>query len=110
MAFWAWALGFASFAFGASAPKPPPPIDTRILVKSVDVKAGTITVQYMRDAKQAPHTYVIDGMTALRVNNVKASIDKIKPGMQVRSYLERDDVALDGVDVGTAVAPPAGEK
>ena len=84
----------------------PPPIDTRILIKSVDVKTSTITVKYMSDAKQPPHTYTIDGFTVLKVNNVTATVDKVKPGMQVRSYVERDDVALDSIDVGIADPAP----
>jgi copper chaperone CopZ len=94
-------------AAGFQTIKLPPPIDTRILIKSVDVKAGTITVKFMRDAKQPPHTYTIDGFTVLNVNNVKGTIDEVKPGMQVRSYVERDDVALDSIDVGIADPAPA---
>ena len=109
VAFFVVLLFFANSAATASGNKPaklPPPIDTRILVNSVDAKAGTITVKFMRDSNQPPHTYAIDGGTALTVNNVKGTINQIKVGMQVRSYVERDDVALDSVDVGIADPGP----
>jgi len=98
---------FAALAATTSmTSKIPPPIDTRILIKSVDVKADTITIKYMRDAKEPPHTYKIDSVTTLTVNNVKGTIDKIKVGMQVRSYIERDDETLDSVSVDIADPPP----
>ena len=93
-------------AASKTPPPPPPPIDTRILIKAVDAKAGTITIQYMRSAKAPEHTYALDGLTALTVNNAKGTVDQIKVGMQVRRYVERDDVSLDSIDVGTAAPPP----
>jgi hypothetical protein len=81
----------------ASAKKAPPPIDTRILIKSVDVKDGTIEFKYMRDAKEPTHFYKIDDLTDLKVNYVKGTINQIKPGMEVKDYLERDDQSLDSV-------------
>jgi hypothetical protein len=84
----------------------PPPIDKRILIKSVDVKAGTIEVKYMRDAKQPTHVYAIDAVTVLTVGNSAAKLDEVKVGMQVRSYVERDDKTLDSIDVSVADPPP----
>jgi hypothetical protein len=84
----------------------PPPIDRRILIKAVDVKASTITVKYMRSAKAPDHTYAIDAMTVLTVNDVKGTIDQVKVGMQVRSYVERDDLSLDSVAIGIADPAP----
>jgi len=109
VAFFVPALFFAEAtakAAGTLTIKLPPPIDTRILIKSVDAKSGTITVRYMRDAGQPSRTYIIDGGTVLTVSNVTGTINQIRVGMQVRSYVERDDVALDSIDLGIADPAP----
>lgn len=92
---------------------PPPPVDTRILIKSIDVKAGTVTLKYMRDAKAPDHTYGVDDMTLLKVNNVAGKITDIKIGMVVDSYLERDNDNLDALSLsgyGGSITAPAKPK
>jgi len=86
--------------------KPDPVIDKRILVSAVDLKAGTIVVKYMRDPKEANHTYKIDDLTALTVDNQTGKINQIKVGMQVRGYTERDNDTLDSIAVGKADPAP----
>ncbi|MCE0521930.1 MAG: hypothetical protein LV480_03365 [Methylacidiphilales bacterium] len=88
-------------------PKVPPPIDTRILIKSVDLKANTIEMKYMRNAKEPTHIYKIDDTTQVIVSNQKGKIGDIKVGMQVRNYLERDNDTLDNIFVDQADPPPA---
>ena len=90
--------------------KPPPPVDARILIKSVDLKAGTVTFRYMRSAKAPDHTYAIDGTTQLKVNNVAGKITDIKSGMVVSSYLERDNDNLDGLELSGYGEQPAAAK
>ncbi len=84
-----------------------PPVDRRILVTAVDLKAGTVQFRFMRDARQPRPVYTIDSMTDLKVDNVRDTIDKIKPGMQVRDYVERDGHTLDKLYVGAADSPPS---
>jgi hypothetical protein len=81
----------------APAKKAAPPPDPRKLIKTVDVKGSTVVVQYMRD--KSFHTYLIDGLTTLTINNVPGKVDGIKPGMVVDDFLERTDKILDSLTV-----------
>jgi hypothetical protein len=75
--------------------KPPPPTDSRKLVKSIDLAASSVVIEYMYD-KQV-HTYKIDGATALMINGVTGKIADVKPGMEVKDYIERDNDDLDSL-------------
>ena len=86
-------------AGGVKEIKPPPPIDSRIVIKAVDLKANTVTLKYMRDAKQPDHVYTVDGVTQLKVNNVTGTITQIKAGMVVDNYVERDNDTLDSLEL-----------
>ena len=98
-------LAATTTSFGASKAKtPPPPIDTRILIKSVDAGAGTIVIQYMRD--KSTHTYTIDDLTAVTVNNSTGKIADVKAGMQIDNYVERDPRTLDTLTVSFASPAP----
>jgi len=99
-------LLLAVAGLNASAGAPSPITDKRILIKAVDVKAGTIQIQYMRDPNQVMYVYKIDSFTVLKVNNVKGTIDQVKVGMQVRDFVERDFEALDSISVDMADPPP----
>jgi len=93
----------------AGPPKePPPPPDTRKLIKSVDAAAGTIVIQNMRD--KSIHTYKIDDLTTLTVNNVPGKIADIKPGMEVGDYLERYSDTLDSLTLHGYGTEPAVKK
>jgi hypothetical protein len=43
------------------------------------------------------HTYKVDDFTKLKVNGVAGKFADIKPGMEVRDYIERDNDTLDGL-------------
>jgi hypothetical protein len=92
----------------AGKPKEPPlPPDTRKLIKSVDVKAGSLVVVNLRD--KSLHTYAIYELTVITVNNVKGTIADIKPGMVVDDYMERDDTTLDSLSL-SGYGTPAPDK
>jgi hypothetical protein len=96
-------IGPVQIAGAATKKAPPPPVDTRKLIKSVDVAASSVVIEYMRD--KTLHAYKVDSVTSLKVNNVSGTVAQIRPGMVVDSFLERDDQTLDGLSVsgyGTA--------
>ena len=103
----AFLFTFAVLNATAAAAKPaaPPPIDPRKLVKSVDAKSSTLVIQYMRD--KTLHTYTIDDLTTLKVNNEAGKISDIKPGMVVDDFLERTDTILDSLTLSGYGAEPA---
>jgi len=80
-----------------------PPVDPRILVKSVDASAGTIVIIYMRDKKV--QTYKIDDATVVKVNNSPGKISDIKGGMEVSDSSERDSETLDTISLTGSGAP-----
>jgi hypothetical protein len=90
---------------GSTKPAAPAPVDERILVQSVNVAAGTIVIQYMRDKKT--HTYTVDDLTALKVNNSPGKIADIQVGMQIKDYVERDPHTLDTLTIQYAAPGPA---
>ena len=90
---------FSNPCAAATKAKAPPPVDSRILIKSVDVPNSTIEIKYMRDAKQPTHTYKIDEITQLTVNGTKGTVAQIKPGMVVGEYVERDGDTLDSISL-----------
>jgi hypothetical protein len=88
----------------AGKPKtPPPPPDTRKLIKSVDVKGGSMVIQNMRD--KTLHTYAVYELTAITVNNLKGTLADIKPGMVVDDSMERDDTTLDSISLSGSGTP-----
>ncbi len=104
-------LGFAAFAltfslllaapaYGsnknkAAAPTPPP--DDRKMIQSVNVADSSVVIEYMHD--KSTHTYKVDGLTQLKVNNIAGNISEVKAGMEVTDYVERDNDDLDGLSV-----------
>jgi hypothetical protein len=97
-------------AAASSSSKAPPPIDPRILIKTVDESAGTVEIEYMRDAKEPTHVYTIDDLTTIQVNDDPGKISDIKAGMQVREYVERDGHTLDKITVSKADPAPVAPK
>ncbi len=101
-----------STATAAAAKKDAAPPDVRKLVKTVDVKGSTVVIQNMRD--KTLHTYVIDGLTNLTLNNAAGKVDGIKPGMVVDDFMERTDTILDSLTLSgygeTPAAPAAKPK
>jgi hypothetical protein len=89
----------------STKPKEIPPEDTRNLIHAINAAAGTIEIEYMRN-KQT-HTYSLDDITMIKVNNVPGKITDIKTGMQVRDYVERDDHTLDKIVVDKADPAPS---
>ncbi len=98
----------AQTASAATKPAPPPPIDPRKLVKSVDVKTNTVVLQFMRD--KSVHAYTIDDRTILQVNNEAGKITDVKPGMVVDDFLERTDTILDSLTLSGYGADPVTPK
>jgi len=92
----------------ASTTKPPPPEDFRKMVQTVDVKDSEVVVVYMHD--RSTHTYKIDFVTALKVNNVAGKIDDLKAGMVVDDYVERDNDSLDLLSVSGYGTNPTAAK
>jgi hypothetical protein len=92
---------------GGKAP-PAPPVDPRKLITAVDAAAGAIVIEYMRD--KTNHSYVLDGLTAIKVNNSTGTIAQIKVGMQVRDFVERDAHTLDSITVSNADPAPVAPK
>jgi len=99
-------------AFASNKDKtPPPPVDERILIESVDTSAGMIVLRYMRDG--TTHTYALDSVSVIKVgdaNSDPVAISDIKAGMQVRDYVERDDHTLDSLLVSEADRAPEAPK
>jgi hypothetical protein len=95
-------------ALGAAAKKPAPPQDMRKLIKSVDKDTSSVIIIY-QNGKQT-HTYHIDDVTQLTVNGVPGKITDIKPGMEVKDYVERDNDDLDGISLTGYGAAPAAKK
>ena len=84
----------------------PAPVDTRKLIQSVDVAANTVVIKNMRE--KTTHTYAIDNVTVVKVNNVDGTIADIKANMEVTDFVERDNDALDSISVsGNGEAPSA---
>ena len=89
-----------------SAP-PPPPVDGRILIDSVDASSKTVVFKYMRDGSN--HTYSFDDLSVIKVGDASSdptTVDQIKVGMQVRDYVERDSHILDSIIVSPAAPAP----
>jgi hypothetical protein len=89
---------------------PPPPPDFRKLIKSVDIPNSSVVIVRMRD--KGPHTYKIDDVTQLKINNAPGKFGDIKAGMVVEDYVERDNDTLDllslsgeGTETKTAPKP-----
>ena len=61
---------------GNKAQTPPPAVDPRILIQSVDASSSTIVVQYMRD--KTTHAYTLDDITVVTVNNSPGKFSDIK--------------------------------
>ena len=59
----------------------------------------------MRD--KTTHTYVIDDLTNLKVENRQGKVTDIKVGMQVTDYQERDPHTLDSAVIDPAQPPPS---
>ncbi|HEX4139624.1 MAG TPA: hypothetical protein VHY09_04705 [Candidatus Methylacidiphilales bacterium] len=64
-------------------------------IQSVLADKGEVVIFYK--ASQIEHTYRIDANTQLKVNGVPGTIADIKPGMEVKDYMERDNDDLDGL-------------
>ena len=102
-------LAGTAYSLGATPkPPPPPPVDTRILIKSVNAAGGTIVIKTMRYGTL--RTYKLDSVSTIEVNKVPGKITDIKPGMQVRDSVERDDQTLDSIAVGKADPKPVAPK
>jgi hypothetical protein len=82
----------------AAAKTPPPPNDHRILVQSVNVKHGTVTLQYMWN--KSVHVYTLDASSTVTVKGKPATISDIKSGMRVLDSIDRDEHTLDSITVG----------
>jgi hypothetical protein len=89
----------------AATKAPPPPPDMRKMIKSVDAPASTVIIVYMHD--RSTHTYKVDGLTVLKVNNQDGKIADVKPGMVVDDYAERDFDTLDSLSLSGYGTPPA---
>jgi hypothetical protein len=86
-------LFFALSNVPMSADDKPP--DTRKLIDSIDASASTIV---LNDRKHNSfHTYRVDDMTKLIVNGIPGKFGDIKPGMEVKDFIERDNDTLDNL-------------
>ena len=81
-----------------------PPVDMRIMVESVNAASSTVVIKYMD--KGTFHTYAIDGITQIKVNDTTGTFAQIKAGMQVRDSVERDSQTLDSISVSAADPGP----
>jgi hypothetical protein len=108
----AFALVYFVTSFGpganAATKAPPPPPDMRKMIKSVNIANSTIDIIYMHS--HMVHTYKIDGVTEVKVNNQDGKLADIKPGMVVDDYLERDNDDLDGISLSGYGTTPAAAK
>jgi hypothetical protein len=103
LALFVFVTGFPAQA--AAAKKPVPPPDVRKVIKSVDAKASTVIILYNRD--KSTHTYKVDDLTKLKLNNQDGKFADIKVGMVVDDYLERDNDDLDELSLsGYGATPP----
>jgi len=97
-------------AHAATPPKTPAaPPDVRKLIKSIDAKASTVTI--LDNRNKSTHTYKVDDLTKLTLNNQPGKFADIKVGMVVDDSLERDNDDLDGLSLSgygatTPVAKP----
>ena len=87
----------SSSTMAKEAKTPPPPPDVRKLISEVDVKANSVTIVNNRD--KSKHTYKLDGMTQLKINNQDGKFADIKVGMVVDDSLERDNDDLDALSL-----------
>jgi hypothetical protein len=92
----------------AATKPPPPPPDMRKMIKSVNLANSTIDIIYMHS--HLVHTYKIDDVTQVKVNNQDGKLADIKPGMVVDDYLERDNDDLDGISLSGYGTKPAAAK
>ncbi len=88
---------------------PAAPPDVKKVIKSIDAKANTVTILNNRD--KSTHTYKIDDLTKLTINNQTEKFADIKVGMVVDDSLERDNddldaLSLSGYGATTPVAKP----
>jgi D-hexose-6-phosphate mutarotase len=96
-------------AHATTKKKAPKPVDTRTLVKSVNLSDDTVILESARN--NALHTYHIDSATTVTVSGVPGkTISDIRSGMEVRSSVERDDQTLDAIYVDTADYLPGKKK
>jgi hypothetical protein len=100
--FFATVLGLCFFAttpvFGsAKKDTPPPPVDTRKLIKAIDAANSTVDIENMRE--KTVHTYKIDDVTVVKEGNMAIKFADIKVGMKVTDELERDNDTLDSITV-----------
>jgi len=63
----------------------PPPVSGKMSIEAIDAAAGTVVIR-VRD--QTLHTYKIDAHTRILIGTSKVTIDQIKPGKEVRNYVE----------------------
>ena len=91
----------------ASGSSTPGLTNTKKLIKAVDVKACTVSIEFQ--STKTTRVYKIDEWTTIRVNdNNRAKIADIKVGMLVGDCSERTPGILDTISVGgTATAPAA---
>ncbi len=65
------------------------------MIESVDVENSSVVIIYMHSSLL--HTYRLDENTVLTINGSRGKVADIKSGMEVTSYLERDNDELDGL-------------
>jgi len=87
----------AGVVFAAAPKKPAPPPDYRKLIKSVDVKANSISI--LNSRTKEVHTYHIDDLTVVKIDGAPAKFAAIKAGMEVSDSTERDADDLDAVSL-----------
>lgn len=73
------------------------PDDTRKIVRAVDSASSTIEMQTMFD--RAMHHYKIDLGTLITVDGASGTINKIRVGMKVSDFVERDPETLDSISL-----------
>lgn len=97
---------------GGNKPKTPPPaVDTRKVIEAINAADNTIEIKNMRDG--SVHTYKIDDITVVHLNNSQAKFSDIKVGMVVVDEVERDGDTLDDITVqedNTPKTPPNNKK
>jgi hypothetical protein len=98
---------FGQTAIGATKAPPPPP-DMRKMIKSVNLANSTIDIVYMNS--HMVHTYKVDDVTQVKVNNQDGKLADIKSGMVVDDYVERDNDDLDGISLSGYGTTPAAAK
>jgi len=89
---------------------PPPPVDARKLIESINAADSAISIKNMRD--NTVRSYKVDDVTVVNVNDSPGKISDIKVGMLVVDSVERDANMLDGISVrqGDTPKPAAGKK